>query len=78
MHINKGDQTRKVIALLMVFFGSLLMASEKLLPNWISPEAQQINVAWGTILFFMWPVIIIASYKFIEYTLKKTGIETDL
>jgi hypothetical protein len=54
------------------------MASEKLLPNGINPEAQQINVAWGTILFFMWPVIIIASYKFIEYTLKKTGVETDL
>jgi len=77
MHI-KENEMKKIVALLMVFFGSFLMASEKLLPNGISPEAQQINVAWGTILFFMWPVIIIVSYKFIEYTLKKTGVENDL
>ena len=69
---------RKIIAFLMVFFGSFLLASEKLLPNGITPEAQQINTTWGTILFFMWPILIIVSYKFIEYTLKKTGVENDL
>jgi hypothetical protein len=78
MHINKGDRMKKIIALLMVFFGSLLSASEKLLPNGITPEVQHVNVTWGLILFFMWPVIIIITYKFIEYTLKKTGIEKDL
>ena len=69
---------KKIVALLMVFFGSFLFASEKLLPNGINPEAQQINTTWGLILFFMWPIIIIISYKFIEFTLKKTGIEPDL
>ena len=69
---------KKIVALLMVFFGSLLSASEQLLPNGINPEAQHINVTWGLILFFMWPVIIIITYKFIEFTLKKTGIENDL
>jgi len=69
---------KKIIALLMVFFGSLLSASEKLLPNGINPEVQHVNVTWGLILFFMWPVIIIITYKFIEYTLKKTGIEPNL
>jgi len=78
MHIKKGDRMKKLIALLMVFFGSFLMASEKLLPNGISPEAQHVNVTWGMILFFMWPILIIATYKFIEYTLKKTGIEENL
>ena len=69
---------KKFIAFLMVFFGSFLMASEKLLPNGISPEVQHVNIVWGLILFFMWPAIIIVSYKFIEFTLKKTGTETDL
>jgi len=69
---------KKIIAFLMVFFGSFLFASEKLLPNGINPEAQNINVAWGTILFFMWPIIIIIMYKFVEFTLRKTGVETDV
>jgi len=74
----KETGMKKIVALLMVFFGSLLSASEQLLPNGINPEAQHINVTWGLILFFMWPVIIIITYKFIEFTLKKTGIENDL
>jgi len=74
----KETGMKKIIALLMVFFGSLLSASEQLLPNGISPEAQHINVTWGLILFFMWPIIIIITYKFIEFTLKKTGVENDL
>jgi len=69
---------KKVVALLMVFFGSFLLASEKLLPNGINPEAQNINVVWGTILFFMWPIIIIIMYKFVEFTLRKTGVEPDV
>ena len=69
---------KKIIALLMVFFGSFLMASEQLLPNGITPEVQHVNITWGLILFFMWPAIIIISYKFIEYTLRKTGMETDV
>jgi len=69
---------KKIVALLMVFFGSFLFASEQLLPNGISPEAQHVNTTWGLILFFMWPIIIIATYKFIEFTLKKTGTENDL
>jgi hypothetical protein len=69
---------RKLIALLMVFFGSLLMASDKLMPNGINPEAHKIDTTWGVILFFMWPILIIVSYKFVEWTLKKTGIEPDL
>ena len=74
----KETGMKKILALLMVFFGSLLSASEQLLPNGISPEAQHINVTWGLILFFMWPIIIIITYKFIEFTLKKTGVENDL
>ena len=54
------------------------MASDKLLPNGIAPDTQNVNTTWGLILFFMWPVLIICSYKFIEWTLKKTGVETDL
>jgi len=69
---------RKLIALLMVFFGSLLMASDKLMPNGIDPEVHKINTTWGVILFFMWPILIIVSYKFVEWTLKKTGVEPDL
>ena len=69
---------RKLIALLMVFFGSLLMASDKLMPNGIDPEVHKINTTWGVILFFMWPILIIVSYKFVEWTLKKSGIEPDL
>jgi hypothetical protein len=69
---------RKLIALLMVFFGSLLMASDKLLPNGIEPEVHKINSTWGVVLFFMWPILIIVSYKFIEFTLKKSGLEKDL
>jgi hypothetical protein len=69
---------KRVIAFLMVFFGSFLFASEKLLPNGINPEAQKIDIAWGTILFFMWPILIIIMYKFIEWTLRKTGVEPDV
>jgi hypothetical protein len=71
-------EMKKIMALLMVFFGSFLFASEQLLPNGINPEVQHVNTTWGLILFFMWPVIIIISYKFIEYTLRKTGIEPDV
>jgi len=69
---------RKFLALITLFLGSFLFASEKLLPNGITPEAQHINSTWGLILFFMWPILIIVSYKFVEFTLKKTGIEKDL
>jgi len=69
---------RKFIALIMVFLGSLLMASEKLMPNGINPEVHKINTTWGTILFFMWPILIIIAYKFVEFTLKKSGLEKDL
>jgi uncharacterized membrane-anchored protein YitT (DUF2179 family) len=69
---------KKLIALFMVLATTLAMAGEKLLPNGINPEAQKINTTWGLILFFMWPILIIVSYKFIEWTLKKTGIEPDL
>jgi hypothetical protein len=69
---------KKFIALIMIFFGSLLLASDKLLPNGITPEAQKINTTWGLILFFMWPILVIVGYKFVEFTLKKTGIEPDL
>ncbi len=69
---------KKFLALITLFLGSFLFASEKLLPNGITPEAQHINTTWGMILFIMWPILIIVSYKFIEFTLKKTGIEEDL
>jgi len=69
---------RKLIALLTLFLGSFLFASDKLLPNGITPEAQHINTTWGLILFFMWPILILVAYKFVEFTLKKTGVETDL
>jgi hypothetical protein len=69
---------KKFLTLITIFFGSFLFASDKLLPNGINPEAQQINTTWGVILFFMWPVLIIIGYKFVEFTLKKTGIEKDL
>lgn len=69
---------KKFFILITIFIGSFLFASEKLLPNGIAPEAQKINTTWGLILFIMWPILIIVSYKFIEFTLKKTGIEKDL
>jgi hypothetical protein len=69
---------RKFIALLILFLGSFLFASEKLLPNGINPEAQNINTTWGLILFFMWPILIVISYKFVEFTLKKSGVEKDI
>ncbi|WP_024790302.1 hypothetical protein [Lebetimonas sp. JH292] len=69
---------KKFLTLITIFFGSFLFASDKLLPNGINPEAQQINTTWGVILFFMWPVLIIIAYKFIEFTLKKSGLEKDL
>jgi hypothetical protein len=56
----------------MVFIG-FAFAEDKFLPNGINPEMQEINTTWGLILFFMWPVLIFASYKFIEITLRKTG-----
>ncbi|GAB6045863.1 hypothetical protein JCM11957_14610 [Caminibacter profundus] len=69
---------KKIIFLLMMFFGSFLMATEKLMPNGINPEVHKIDSTWGIIIFFMWPILIIISYKFIEYTLKKSGLEKDL
>jgi hypothetical protein len=69
---------KKFIALITLFFGSFLFASEKLLPNGITAESHHINSTWGLILFFMWPVLIIVAYKFVEFTLKKSGIEKDL
>ena len=69
---------RKFLALITLFLGSFLFASEKLLPNGITPEAQHINTTWGLILFFMWPILIIVAYKFVEFTLRKTGVEEDL
>ena len=69
---------RKLIALLMVFFGSFLMAADKLMPNGIDPEVHKIDTTWGVILFFMWPILIIIGYKFAEFTLKKSGLEEDL
>jgi len=69
---------RKLIALIMIFFGSFLMAADKLMPNGMTPADYKINTTWGVILFFMWPVLIIVAYKFIEFTLKKSGLEKDL
>ncbi len=69
---------RKLIAFLTVFFGSFLMAGDQLMPNGIDPEVHKINTTWGVILFFLWPILIIVSYKFIEFTLKKSGLEKDL
>ena len=69
---------KKLIALLMVFFSGLLFAAEQLMPNGIAPEAHKINTTWGLIVFFMWPILIIISYKFVEFTLKKSGLEKDL
>jgi len=69
---------KKFIALILLFLGNFLFASEKLMPNGITPDAQKINTTWGVILFFMWPALIIFAYKFIEFTLKKSGLEKDL
>jgi hypothetical protein len=69
---------KKLITLLMVFFSGFLFASEKLMPNGINPEVHKIDTTWGLIVFFMWPILIIVSYKFVEYTLKKSGLEKDL
>jgi len=69
---------KKFITLILVFFSSFLMAADKLMPNGINPEVHKIDTTWGVILFFMWPILIIVSYKFVEFTLKKTGVETDL
>ncbi|MRJ07024.1 MAG: hypothetical protein C6I01_05845 [Epsilonproteobacteria bacterium] len=69
---------KKLTLFLMLFSANFLLAGEKLLPNGINPEAQKINTTWGLILFFMWPILIIVAYKFVEFTLKKTGIEKDL
>ncbi len=69
---------KKLIALIMVFFGTFLFAGEQLMPNGINPEVHKINTTWGVILFFMWPVLIIIAYKFVEFTLKKSGLEKDL
>ena len=69
---------KKLIALLMVFFGSFLFASEQLMPNGMNPDVHKIDTTWGLILFFMWPILIIIAYKFAEFTLKKSGLEKDL
>ncbi len=69
---------RKLIALLMVFFGSFLFANEQLMPNGINPDVHKIDTTWGVILFFIWPILIIVGYKFVEFTLKKSGLEKDL
>ena len=63
---------KKIITLLMVFVGFAL-ANETLLPNGVVAETNEINTTWGLILFFMWPVLIFCSYKFVELTLRKTG-----
>ena len=70
---------KKLLVLMMVFFGTFLFAAEtQLMPNGINPEAHKINTTWGTILFFMWPILIIIAYKFVEFTLKKSGLDKDL
>jgi len=69
---------KKLIAILMVFFGSFLFASEKLMPNGMNPDVHKIDTTWGLILFCMWPILIIIGYKFVEFTLKKSGLEKDL
>jgi len=69
---------KKLITLLMIFFSGFLFAGEKLMPNGISPEVHKIDSTWGLIVFFMWPILIIVSYKFVEFTLKKSGLEKDL
>ena len=69
---------KKFLTFITLFLGSFLFASEQLLPNGITPEAQNINTTWGLILFFMWPILILIAYKFVEFTLKKTGVEEDL
>jgi hypothetical protein len=69
---------RKLIATLLLFFSGFLMAADNLMPNGINPEVHKIDTTWGVIVFFMWPILIIVSYKFVEWTLKKTGIEPDL
>ena len=69
---------KKLITLLMIFFGSFLFASDKLLPNGMNPDVHKIDTTWGVILFFMWPILIIVGYKFVEFTLKKSGLEKDL
>ncbi len=69
---------KKLIVLLMIFFSNFLFAAEKLMPNGINPEAHKINTTWGVILFFMWPILIIVSYKFVEWTLRKSGVEPDV
>ncbi len=69
---------RKLVALLLVFLGNFLFASEQLMPNGMNPETYKINTTWGVILFFFWPILIIIAYKFIEFTLKKSGLEKDL
>ncbi|EDM23354.1 hypothetical protein [Caminibacter mediatlanticus] len=69
---------KKIILLLTLFFANFVFAAEKLMPNGMAPEVHKINTTWGVILFFMWPILIIISYKFIEFTLKKSGLEKDL
>ena len=69
---------KKIIALLMIFFGGFLFAGQYLMPNGINPDVHKIDTTWGVVLFFMWPVLIIISYKFVEWTLKKSGLEKDL
>ena len=64
----------KIVLAMITFFASFLLAAdEKLLPNGINPEVNDINTTWGLILFFMWPVLIFISYKFVEFTLRKIG-----
>ncbi|MEO1959113.1 MAG: hypothetical protein ABGX23_06135 [Nautiliaceae bacterium] len=69
---------RVFIAMLMVFLGNFLLAADKFMPNGINPEVHKIHTTWGVILFFMWPVLIIVGYLFVEFTLKKSGLEKDL
>ena len=70
---------KKLLTLMMVFFGTFLFAADtQLMPNGINPEVHKIDTTWGTIVFFMWPVLIIIAYKFVEFTLKKSGLEKDL
>ncbi len=65
---------KKIVTLLMLFIGFAVAGdTNMLLPNGINPESNEVNTTWGLILFFMWPVLIFCSYKFVEFTLRKTG-----
>lgn len=64
---------KKLFLLLSLFVMSFASETAKLLPNRIDPHTEHINTTWGLILFFIWPILIFGAYKFIEFTLRKTG-----